>query len=131
MKSNKFHIHVLSFKLAPLSATLHVCPGHPARTGRCLMPHGRGEHATCHHASATDVIARVVNIKPSSNGMGWWTGFSGGPDFRAVIFYVWHTEYHGHQSPMWSSCDLIASWARRPKNHGFTTNPRTRKTEMN
>ena len=31
------------------------------------MPRGRGEHATCHHASAVDVIPRVVNIKPSSN----------------------------------------------------------------
>ena len=103
LKSNKLHIfHVLSFKLAPLSATLYVCPGHPARTGRCFMPHGQGEHATCHHASAVDVIARVVNIKPSSDNIGWWTGFSGGPDFRAVIFYVWHTEYHGRQSPMWS-----------------------------
>ena len=31
------------------------------------MPRGRGEHATCHHASAVDVISRVVNIKPSSD----------------------------------------------------------------
>ena len=130
MKSNKFHIfHVLSFKLAPLSATLHVCPGHPARTGRCLMPHGQGEHATCHHASAADVIPRVVNIKPSSNGrvVDWLLGRS-----RFQSRDLLRLAHRVSRAPVTDVvlCDLIASWARRSKNHGFTTNPRTRR-QMN
>ena len=117
------------YVIAPLSATLHVCPGHPARTGRCFMPRGRGEHATCTmprcwcHPTCSPHKAIIQRYRV----VDWLLGRS-----RFQSRDLLRLAHRVSRVPVTDVvlCDLIASWARRPKNHGFTTNPRTRR-QMN
>ena len=79
---------------------------------------------------AADVVARVVHIKPSSDDIkvvDWLLGRS-----RFQSRDLLRLAHRVSRAPVTDVvlCDLIASWARRPKNHGFTTNPRTRR-QMN
>ena len=82
----------------------------------------QGEHTACHHVAADVILSGIVklaNIEEFTiyDGRGL-TGYSGGPDFRAVSHYVCHTKHHRHQSPI-QKAFVTRQLLGNPKNHGF------------